>query len=77
MTLDLPFSEREENHCKVIRGTLTFVIRSSSKEMIGAVGEVELSEIDGETCDEADPKRNPERLAPEVTRRQHRQQHVQ
>lgn len=55
-----PFAKRKENHCKVISCTLPFVIWPSSNEVIGAISEVQLSEIDGETRNKADPKSNPQ-----------------
>lgn len=74
MTLDSPFTERQENHSEIISCTLTFVIGSMTQEVICAVGEIELSEIDCVTADEDDPERDPQRFTPEVTRRNHAQQ---
>lgn len=68
-----PFAEREENHCKVISGTLPFVVWTTSDEVVSAVCEVELCEIDGEASDEANPESNPQGFAPKVAWNQHRQ----
>lgn len=72
-----PFTEREENHRQVISGTLTFVVRSMAKEVISAVCEVQLGEIDGETKDEANPESDPQRFSPEIVRQEHGHENVE
>lgn len=61
-----PFTEREENHRKVISCALTFVIWSTSKEMIRAVREIQLSEVDSKTKNEAHPESDPQRFSKEI-----------
>lgn len=61
-----PLAERQEHHRQVISCTLRFVVGSASDEMICAVREVQLSEVDAEACHPAHPQWDPQRFAPEV-----------
>lgn len=72
-----PFAEREENHRQVISCTLSFVVWSTSEEMISAVCEVQLSEIDSKAKDEANPESDPQRFSPEVAWQSHGQDNVE
>lgn len=45
-------------------------------EVISAVCEVQLGEVDAEACHPAHPESDPQRLAPEVHRHQDGQQHA-
>lgn len=47
-----------------------------TKEMIRAIGEIQLSEVDGIATDENHPERDPQRFSPEEAGRKH-SQHIQ
>lgn len=64
--MNSPLSKWKQAAGNVISRTLSLVIRSISDEMVGAVGEVELCEVDQKACDETDPVWDPQRFAPEV-----------